>query len=79
MSTLTVETATFRFAGIMTLLSVALTHWVHPNFIWFTVFIGANLLQFSFTGFCPAGLVFKMLGLKESAQCGMPKSPQAKK
>ncbi len=78
MSKLTVETATFRFAGIMTLISVALTQWVHPNFFWFTVFIGANLLQFSFSGFCPAGMVFKMLGLRESAQCRIPDADDSK-
>ncbi|QDP01539.1 DUF2892 domain-containing protein [Thalassotalea sp. PS06] len=66
---MTVERAVFRFAGFMVLLSLALTHFVHPNFFWFTVFIGANLLQFSFTGFCPAATVFKKLGLKTEAQC----------
>ncbi len=47
------------FAGFMVLLSVALTHWVHPGFVWFTVFIGANLFQQSFTGFCPATMVIR--------------------
>ncbi|TKB44424.1 YgaP family membrane protein [Thalassotalea mangrovi] len=70
---MTVERAVFRFAGFMVLLSLALTHFVHPNFFWFTVFIGANLLQFSFTGFCPAATVFKKLGLKTEAQCAAQK------
>ena len=65
---MTIENAVFRFAGIMVLLSVALTHWVHPNFFWFTIFIGANLLQFSFTGFCPVALLFKKMGLKPAAE-----------
>ncbi len=47
------------FAGFMVLLSVALTYWVHPGFIWLTVFIGANLFQQSFTGFCPATMVIR--------------------
>jgi len=65
---MTIENAVFRFAGVMVLLSVALTMYVHSYFIWFTVFIGANLLQFSFTGFCPVALLFKKLGLKPAGQ-----------
>jgi hypothetical protein len=66
---ITLENAIIRFAGFMVLLSLALTIWVHPNFIWFTAFIGANLFQSSFTGFCPAATFFKMLGLKSAADC----------
>lgn len=47
------------FAGFMVLLSLALTTWVHPGFIWLTAFIGANLFQQSFTGFCPATIVLR--------------------
>lgn len=54
----------FAFAGAMILVSVVLTMFVHPNFVWFTVFIGANMLQSSFTGFCPAALIMKKLGAK---------------
>ena len=70
---MSVEIALSRFAGIMVLLSVALTYWVHPNFMWLTVFVGANLFQSSFTGFCPAAIVFKMLGIKTEAQCALKK------
>ena len=52
------------FAGFMVLASVILTQLVSPYFMWFTVFIGANLIQSSFTGFCPAAIIFKRLGLK---------------
>jgi hypothetical protein len=52
------------FAGFMVLLSVALTHFVHPGFVWLTVFVGANLAQQAFTGFCPAAIVLRKLGLK---------------
>mgnify|MGYP002849611104 FL=1 len=48
----------------MVLLSVVLTVYVHPYFVWLTVFVGANLLQSSFPGFCPAAIVFKKLGAK---------------
>ncbi|WP_319824369.1 DUF2892 domain-containing protein [Thalassovita sp.] len=61
---MSIDRAMFRFAGIMVLLSVVLTQFVHPYFMWFTVFIGANLLQSSITGFCPAALVFKKMGCK---------------
>lgn len=63
------EKALTAFAGFMVLLSVVLTVWIHPNFVWFTVFIGANLFQQSFTGFCPATLFFKkVLGLKSESE-----------
>lgn len=52
------------FAGVMVLLSVVLTVYVHPYFVWFTVFIGANMLQSAFTGFCPAAMIFKKLGFR---------------
>ncbi len=59
-----IDRAMFAFAGIMVLVSLALTHFVHANWVWLTVFVGANLLQASFTGFCPAAKLFKALGLK---------------
>ncbi len=62
------ERALMAFAGFMILLSVALTQWVHPNFVWLTVFVGANLFQSSFTGFCPAVTVMKKLGLKSEKE-----------
>ena len=62
---MSVEKALMAFAGFMVMLSVALTYWVHPNFVWLTVFVGANLFQQSFTGFCPASMVMKkVFGLK---------------
>ncbi|GGB13054.1 MULTISPECIES: YgaP family membrane protein [Agarivorans] len=61
---MSLENVVRLFAGAMVLLSIALTHWVHPNFVWFTVFVGANLMQSSLTGFCPAAMIFKRLGFK---------------
>lgn len=60
---MSIDRAMFAFAGVMVLLSVVLTQFVHPGFMWFTVFIGANLLQSAFTGFCPAAKIFAKLGL----------------
>lgn len=59
-----IDRAMFLFAGVMILISVALTYWVSPLWMWLTVFVGANLLQSSFTGFCPAAKVMSLLGLK---------------
>jgi hypothetical protein len=61
---MSLDRSVLAFAGIMVLLSVALTTWVSPYFIWFTVFIGANMLQSAFTGFCPAAAIFRKLGIK---------------
>ena len=64
---MTVDRAVLAFAGFMVLLSLALAHYVHPLWIWLTVFVGANLLQSAFTGFCPAAMIFKKLGVKPGA------------
>ncbi|MDT8856901.1 DUF2892 domain-containing protein [Paracoccaceae bacterium Fryx2] len=61
---MTLDRSVMMFAGIMVLISVLLTTFVSPLFVWFTVFIGANLIQSSFTGFCPAATVFRKLGVK---------------
>jgi hypothetical protein len=55
------------FAGCMVLLSVVLTAFVSPLFIWLTVFIGLNLIQSSFTGFCPAAMAFRAMGVQKGA------------
>ena len=62
---MSLDRAVMLFAGSMVLLSVLLTAFVSPLFIWFTVFIGANLIQSSFTGFCPAAMAFRAMGLKK--------------
>jgi hypothetical protein len=61
---MTLDRSVLAFAGCMVLLSVALTAWVSPYFVWLTVFIGLNLLQSAFTGFCPAAVAFRRLGVK---------------
>jgi hypothetical protein len=61
---MSVDRAVTAFAGIMVLLSVALTYYVSPYWVWLTIFVGANLLQSAFTGFCPAAIAFKKLGLR---------------
>ncbi|TAU73106.1 YgaP family membrane protein [Rhizobium leguminosarum] len=61
---MTLDRYVLAFAGIMVLLSVAMTFWVSAYFVWLTVFVGANMLQSAFTGFCPAAIVFRKLGIK---------------
>ncbi|RYC04666.1 YgaP family membrane protein [Ciceribacter ferrooxidans] len=61
---MSLDRAVLAFAGVMVLLSVFLTVYVHPLFVWFTVFIGVNMLQSAFTGFCPAAMIFKKLGFR---------------
>lgn len=61
---MSIDKAMFAFAGIMIIISAVLTQYVHANFFWLTLFIGANLLQSAFTGFCPAAKIFSALGLK---------------
>lgn len=61
---MTLDRMVLAFAGVMVLISVLLTATVSPYFVWFTVFIGLNMLQSAFTGFCPAAMIFKALGVK---------------
>ena len=61
---MTVDRAVLAFAGFMVLLTVALATLVSPWFLLLTGFVGLNLLQSAFTGFCPAALVFRGLGCK---------------
>ena len=59
-----VDRAVLTFAGSLVLLSLALAWLVSPYWLLLTAFVGANLLQAAFTGFCPAAIVFRKLGLK---------------
>lgn len=61
---MTVDNGVRVVAGRMLLLSLVLTHWVHPGFVWLSVLVGVNLIQSAFTGFCPAAMLLKRLGLK---------------
>ena len=59
-----IDRAVLAFAGLMVLASVALAHFVSPWWLLLTVFAGANMLQASVTGFCPAAMVFKKIGCR---------------
>jgi hypothetical protein len=62
--TMTIERAVLAFAGTVVLVSLALGLFVHQNWFWLTAFVGANLLQSSFTGFCPLAIILRKLGMK---------------
>lgn len=59
-----IDRVVFAFAGSVILLSVALGHFVSPLWLLLAVFVGANLLQSSFTGFCPLAKILSLMGLK---------------
>lgn len=61
---MSIDRIVMAFAGTMVLASVLLAVYVNPNFLWLTGFVGANLLQSSFTGFCPLAIVLKKLGIQ---------------
>ena len=52
-------------AGSFILLSLSLAHFHSLNWLWFTAFVGTNLLQSAFTGFCPMAMFLKKLGVKQ--------------
>jgi len=52
-----------RFAGTFILVSLVLAHYHNPNWLWFTAFVGLNLLQSSFTNFCPMEIILRRVGV----------------
>ena len=61
---MTLDKAVLAFAGFVVLLGVLLAYTVHPYWIALTIFAGLNMIQASITGFCPAAMIFKKLGVK---------------
>lgn len=58
---MTIENKIRAFAGTFILLSLLLAHFHSANWLWFTAFVGANLLQSSFTKFCPLEIILKKI------------------
>jgi hypothetical protein len=67
---MSLERAVTAFAGVMILISVALTQLVSPWWWLLTAFVGINLLQSSFTGFCPAAMAMRRLGVGKGVAAG---------
>jgi hypothetical protein len=61
---MTIDRLVMAFAGCFILISLLLAHFHSSYWLWFTAFVGANLLQSSFTGFCPLAKILKSLGVK---------------
>lgn len=64
---MSIDRIVLAFAGVMTILSVFLHYQFGGYWLWFTIFIGANLLQSAFTGFCPLATILKMMGVQKGA------------
>ena len=59
---MTIERIVLAAAGFFILVSLGLAYYVSPNWLWFTAFVGVNLLQSAFTGFCPLAIILKKIG-----------------
>ncbi|MCA6064716.1 YgaP family membrane protein [Thalassolituus marinus] len=59
-----VDRFVFAFAGLMILVSVGLSQVHSVNWLWFTAFVGANMFQAAFSGFCPLAMILKKLGVQ---------------
>ncbi|MBI1260781.1 MAG: DUF2892 domain-containing protein [Rhizobiales bacterium] len=64
---MTLDRAVMAFAGVMIIISLVLSQIHSPYWLLFTAFVGLNLLQASFTGICPAAMIFKKLGVKSGS------------
>lgn len=58
-----VDRMIFAIAGLFILISVGLSQVHHINWLWFTAFVGANMFQAAFSGFCPLAMILKKLGI----------------
>ncbi|MGZ5009217.1 MAG: YgaP family membrane protein [Methylobacter sp.] len=61
---MTIDRVVFAVAGSFILISLLLAHYHSELWLWFTAFVGANLFQSAFTGFCPLAIILKKLGVK---------------
>lgn len=61
---MSIDRIVLAFAGTMTLLGLALGYFVNPYWLFLTAFVGVNLFQASFTGFCPTAYVLKKAGVR---------------
>ena len=65
-----IDRAVFRFAGLMILVSLLLSHYHSAYWLWLTAFVGLNMLQASSTGFCPLARFLAKAGFKSGAAFG---------
>lgn len=65
---MTVDRALRLLAGTVVLISLALAHWISPNWLWLAAFVSLNQIQSAFTNWCPAMAVFRIMKLPEPAK-----------
>lgn len=58
-----IDRVVFAFAGAMVLMSILLAHFMSPWWLLLTAFVGLNLFQAAFTGFCPLAIILKKAGV----------------
>jgi len=61
---MSIDRLVFAVAGVFVLVSLLLSQLHSVNWLWFTAFVGANMLQAAFTGFCPLAKILKAFGAK---------------
>ncbi len=66
---MSIERTLRLIAGFFILLSLALSHWHSPHWLWFTGFVGLNLFQSGFTNWCPMITILKKAGMRGEAAC----------
>lgn len=66
---MTVDRIVHLVVGLMVLVGIALAHYVNPDWIWLSVFMGFALAQSGITNICPMSIVLKKLGIKEGNCC----------
>ena len=64
---MSIDRFVLAFAGFVILASVLLSVYHHANWLWLTGFVGVNLLQSAFTGFCPLAMILKRVGMRPGA------------
>jgi len=64
---MSIERIVLAVAGLMVLLSTLLAVYHNINWLWLTGFVGLNLLQSAFTGFCPLAVILKKMGRQPGA------------
>jgi hypothetical protein len=67
---MTIDRAVLAFAGLVVLISLGLSQIYSPYWLWLTAFVGANMLQSAFTGFCPLAMILKALGMRPGQAFG---------
>ncbi len=65
---MTIEKGLMVLAGSVVIISALLSMYHHPNWIWLTIFVGFNMIQSTFTGFCPPAMLMKKMGMKTEAE-----------